>query len=527
MRRPTIHTQGGNRKTLFDTSDITASGPPEVGAPARPVSPTRSQLSRNRSRLPDLTPEQVIEKAHVSLASRHDLAQALLKSDRGVEWMLARKASLSGGYTHPQFGRTATEEAGRTDVTETRQVQTLDRKLTGLVVAEAQSCFDQYRSLRERAGNEALQESSRVRYAADAVRKRRRATELLLHLVFPVQLFDDLLHELEGLAERARRLLDRLGDLESRVGVKGEDLDSTLRSQARRRHHSADDPDVEMLRAASAQYRAIRAELAEIEALSGFDPTLLPREIAAAREGRNAAASARAAIVHTNKGLARRKAISRVNSRLPKGDLEQEAMLGLLVAAEKFDPRRGCRFSTYASWWIMQAIHKAEARQDQLVHVPQRGRKLFRQVLDQSRTFQALLGREPTIEELQKALGCDLKSLGDVLHAMRDPCSLNESPSGDDSTLEEIVPDSRSLPVLAQVIKGDVIRKARKAAQKLPDREYKIAVLRFPILAEGQELLRPMRIPCEVSQERIRQIEAAALRHLLGDLPDDGRPPEE
>jgi RNA polymerase sigma factor (sigma-70 family) len=434
-----------------------------------------------------------------------------------MEWMLSDPKALSGGFTHPEFGGNAGNGGESPDSADTAGVQNADRHYTRILLGHVNECLRSCHSLTKRSSDEALKPSSRTRYAADAARQRRRAVDLLMHLIYPVQRFDPLLRELDVLAGKAAPLLRRLEELPTRSGVANDRLDSTLRSLARRRHPQPGEPDVEQVRHAAAEHREILAGLAAIRKESGFAPEKLESELRRAREGRRIALRARDEIVTVNHGLAVRKAMSRYGSRMPRSDLEQEAHVGLVIAAEKYDYRRGCRFSTYASWWILQTVLRAEARQDQFLHVSQKARKRFRDVLSTRRTFQLQHNREPTQEELLDVLKCDAKKLNAVLQAMRDPYSLHDPVGGDDTSLEELIPDPRIAPPVSKVVCNDILGKAREAAKELTDREHKIAILRFPVLIEPGDPLRQKQMPSDDTAERIRQIEAEAIRHLLGD----------
>jgi RNA polymerase primary sigma factor len=204
-----------------------------------------------------------------------------------------------------------------------------------------------------------------------------------------------------------------------------------------------------------------------------------------------------------------------VNSNLELSDLIQEGGLGLMKAVEKFEYKRGFKFSTYATWWIRQSINRAIADQANTIRIPVHMKELVSKLTKITNKYRQEYGREPTLEDYKKHLHISIDKVKNIIKIMQDPISL-ATPIGDDedSQLEDFIED-RSGPG-PSFTALDFLRKqeVQKVLSTLSDREAKIIKLRFGIDSGYPRTLEEVGKIFKVTRERVRQIEAKAVRKL-------------
>lgn len=204
-----------------------------------------------------------------------------------------------------------------------------------------------------------------------------------------------------------------------------------------------------------------------------------------------------------------------VNSNLELSDLIQEGGLGLMKAVEKFEYKRGFKFSTYATWWIRQSINRAIADQANTIRIPVHMKELVSKLTKVTNKFRQEFGREPTLEDYSKTMRLSAEKVKSVLKIMQDPISLS-TPIGEDedSNLEDFIEDKSGLtPTMSAV---DFLRKqeVESVLNTLSEREAKIIRLRFGIDSGYPRTLEEVGKMFNVTRERVRQIEAKAIRKL-------------
>ena len=443
------------------------------------------------------------EAAKAAEAASNDGAAAASDGAASTE-----KSESEEDFDEGNVSLSAMEAAVRPDV-----IETFD------AIAAAYKKFRRLQDMRLELAqkNETLTDSQSRRYN----KLKRELVELMQGVRLNNNRIEAAVDELYGLNRGLMRHEGKLLRLAMRCGISrdkflkhyvGRELDPRWLSRVGR---LKDEGWKRFAREKRPEIVVLRKDIMAIVQNTGLEPTEFKRIVAIVQKGEREAGQAKKEMVEANLRLVISIAKKYTNRGLQFLDLIQEGNIGLMKAVDKFEYRRGYKFSTYATWWIRQAITRSIADQARTIRIPVHMIETINKLVRSSRQMLHEIGREPTPEELAVRLGMPLDKVRKVMKIAKEPISL-ETPIGDeeDSHLGDFIEDKNAVLPVEAAIQSNLREATTRVLASLTAREERVLRMRFGIGMNTDHTLEEVGQQFSVTRERIRQIEAKALRKL-------------